>query len=215
MKQNKKIYDISLSIHENTITWPDDPFFKKELSSSIDKGDEANVTEISMGTHSGTHIDAPHHFLNNNITTDSIPLDILMGESLVIEVTSENLIEPKDIENIDFSGIIRVLFKTKNSILWESSHHKFNKNFISLGMRAAELLVEKGIKLIGIDYLSIESYYAEEGNPVHKLLLKNNIIILEGLNLYNINEGIYELICLPLKLSETEGSPARAILREI
>jgi len=209
------IYDISIPLNKKTINWPGDPQMIIEECSSIKSGHEANVSQISLGAHTGTHIDAPHHFLNNSITTDKISLDILIGTCMVIDINSKNTIEIKDIEHIDFSNISRVLFKTKNSLLWESPEQKFNKKFISLGLSAAEFLLEEKVKLIGIDYLSIESYYAGKGNPVHKILLKNNIVILEGLNLHNIEEGIYELTCLPLKLIGIEGSPARAILKKI
>lgn len=209
------IYDISLKISEKMITWPGDPSVKIERTALIANGNTCNVSRINMATHTGTHIDAPYHFLENGNTIEKINLESLMGTCIVLEIDVDNNIKAEDIKKHNISGHSRVIFKTKNSELWESNSDNFNKDFISLSQDAAEYLVEKSVELIGIDYLSIESFYCDKKHAVHKILLKNNVIIVEGLNLSSVEPGIYELICLPLKLDGTDGAPARVVLRDI
>ncbi len=165
-----------------------------------------------MGAHAGTHIDAPSHFISAGKTSDLIPLEIFIGDCLVCGYSGENDIDRDYIGKINLDGIERILFKTKNS--YNRNKKKFDENYISLSEKAALYLIEKNIKLIGIDYLSIEKFHADKGNPVHKNLLLNNIVILENINLADINPGIYELICLPVFFKGIEAAPVRAVLRE-
>ena len=204
------IYDISLSISNDTIIWPGDPKVKLSLKNSLTNGDACNVTNLEMGVHTATHIDAPYHFIESGNTVDEILLESLLGKVYVIELQSKNLISLADIKKYDFSEHNKVILKTKNSTYLQSAN--FNKDFIGLSLEAAKHLVANNIELIGIDYLSIESFHSN--GLVHKELLKNNTILLEGLNLTEIKEGIYELICLPLKLIGSDGAPARAILKD-
>lgn len=231
-----KLYDVTLPITDDLPVWPGDPSVSLVMSTSIAKGDKCNITNIQMGAHTGTHIDAPYHFLEDGATTDTIPIETFIGPCVVIEVDSEACIEKKDFRKYDLTGHSRVLVKTRNSELWaeyektklrscevgklgfcSTSHlHNFSPSmfsYVSLGIDAARYLVEMKTVLVGIDYLSIESF-GSAGSPVHKLLLKNNITILEGLNLSGVKAGAYELLCLPLKLLGCEGAPARVILRD-
>lgn len=208
-----QLYDVSLPISEDLPVWPGDPAVSLVMTSSILNGDKCNITQLQMGTHVGTHIDAPYHFLKDGATVDAIPIETFIGPCLVVELDSDTLIEKKDFLKCSLNGYSRILFKTKNSEQWSKNITSFNTDYVALGIEAAQYLVEINTLLIGIDYLSIESFQSDD-NPVHKLLLKNNITILEGLNLSDVKAGVYELICMPLKLQGNEGAPARVLLRE-
>ncbi|MBF0558424.1 MAG: cyclase family protein [Nitrospirae bacterium] len=209
-----KSHDISLRLSDCLPTWPGDAPVRITTTKSIANGDKCNLSKIEMGAHAGTHLDAPSHFIKDGATVDSIPVEALIGPCLVIDPDSDLLIEKKDLLKFNLDGHSRILIKTRNSKKWADNIGSFDTDYVSLGIDAAQYLVEMKVVLVGIDYLSIESY-GSDGAPVHKLLLKKNIVILEGLNLSGIKTGVYELICLPLRLEGCEGSPARAILREI
>ncbi|MFC1567428.1 cyclase family protein [Thermodesulfobacteriota bacterium] len=208
-----KMYDISLPISNDLPVWPGDPSVSLMMTRSISNGDQCNVTQIQMGAHTGTHIDAPYHFLKDGATIDTIPFETFIGPCLVVDIDAEVLIEKKDFQKYDLNGHSRILIKTRNSELWANNINSFEKNYVSLGIDAAQYLVEMKAILVGIDYLSIEAFQSD-GYPVHKLLLKNNITVLEGLNLSGVKSGVYELLCMPLKLQGCEGAPARVLLRE-
>lgn len=207
-----KLHDVSLLISNELPVWPGDPPVSLITTKSMHKGDQCNVTELKMGTHTGTHVDAPYHFLKDGATVDVIPIETLIGPCLVVEIDAENVIEKKHLESHCLSKHSRILFKTQNSKLWSNNVGSFKTDYIALGLDAAIYLLEMHIILVGIDYLSIESFQSD--TTVHKLLLKNSITILEGLNLSGVKAGVYELICMPLKLQGCEGAPARVILRE-
>lgn len=207
-----KIYDITVPITGAMPVWPGDPPVRMVSKKSIPQGDACNLTALTMGIHSGTHIDAPLHFIDGGRTVDDIPLEVLIGPCRVIETDAAPLIEKKHIEKIPMDGCKRVLFKTGNSGFWKESVAAFREDFVALGLSAAEYLANKGVALVGIDYLSIETFHAEEGNPVHNALLKSNIMILEGIDLSAVPAGDYKLVCLPMKLSGVEGAPVRALL---
>lgn len=209
-----KLFDVSLPLSDSLPTWPGDAPVRLTTIKSIANGDKANLSKIEMGAHSGTHIDAPSHFLRDGAATDSISVDTLIGPCLVIDPDSGMVIGKKDIEKFDIAGHSRILIKTRNSKMWADNITSFVTQYVSLGIDAAQHLVENGVVLVGVDYLSVE-VYKSEGAPVHKLLLSNNVIILEGLNLSGVRAGVYELMCLPLKLQGCEGSPARVVLREM
>ncbi|MBU6392004.1 MAG: cyclase family protein [Planctomycetes bacterium] len=208
-----RLYDISLPISNDLPVWPGDSPISLITIMSISKGDKCNLTKIEMGTHTGTHIDAPSHFIKDGATVDSIPIETFIGPCLVIEFDSDTLIEKNDFLKHDLNGYSRILIKTKNSERWAKNIPSFDKNYVALGIDAAKYLIERNISLIGIDYLSIEAFQSD-GSPVHKLLLKNNVAVLEGLNLSGIKAGAYELICMPLNLQGCDGAPARVLLRE-
>jgi len=210
-KAKKRIYDVSVSIRQAMPTWPGDPGFGRTLVHSIEGGASSDVSEIRMGSHTGTHVDAPAHFISNGATVDKLPLDILVGEAAVFELDVQSRIIQTDLELLGIAGEVRVLFKTRNSALWKRD--EFTDDFVSFSPEAARYLVEQGVKLVGIDYLSVGEY--SKGVEVHHAFLENGVVVVEGLNLSSVKAGRYEMMCLPLKILDAEGSPARVLLREL
>ncbi|HHT9106001.1 MAG TPA: cyclase family protein [Candidatus Wujingus californicus] len=207
-----KLYDITLTISESTITWPRDPKVSIQKTRLISKGNSCNVSELKFGSHCGTHIDAPYHFEENGIKIDQIPLDYLIGDVTVFNIKNKEKIDLEDIKSLKLNYINRVIFKTINSTYWKLP--EFKSDFVYLTKEAARYLVDSSIKLVGIDYLSIEKY-GNKGADTHHTLLKNGIVVIEGLDLGEIEAGNYELIALPLKIKDCDGSPARVILKSI
>lgn len=205
-----KIYDISVPISPEMPVYPGDPAVRVKISQSIAKGDPCNVAQYSFGSHTGTHIDAPYHFIDGGLKVNDIPLNLLMGRTLVVEIPSAR-IDEEAIKEADLGAHVRVVFKTRNSYLWNNKG--FVKEYVYVTPEAAEILVESGIKLVGIDYLSIEQYDSTD-YKTHHTLLGNGVIIIEGLNLAEVEPGDYDMICLPLKVKEGDGAPARVILRK-
>jgi len=214
-RDKKMLIDISLPLTNDFPVWPGDPKINISTISSMDKGDTCNVSYMKMGVHAGTHIDAPHHFMNNNITVEKLSLDTLVGVVYVVEITEEpKVINNKVLQNSTIpKGIDRLIIKTENSKLWNLKHTTFNKNFVAIDKSGAEWIVKRGIKLVGVDYLSVAPF--EDGIPTHQILLGAQVIIVEGLNLSAIDGGYYELFCLPLKIPGCDGSPARAVLKQL
>jgi arylformamidase len=192
-------------------TWPGDPGFERSLHHSIAGGASSDVSVITMGSHTGTHIDAPAHFLPGAPSVDELPLDVLVGEAVVFELDVEDRITRADLEELELAGNTRVLFKTRNSSLWERD--EFTPDFVYLASEAAEYLVNAGVKLTGIDYLSVGRY--DGGGRVHRTLLEHGVVVVEGLNLSKVEPGNYEILCLPLKILGADGAPARVLLREM
>lgn len=211
----KKLHDISVTISNDLVTWPGDPKVDIQLPIQIKKGDPCNVSRWQIGAHTGTHADAPFHFLDDGIGMDAIPLDVFIGPCIVVEVQPRVHIEREDLLKADLKGHTRVLFKTKNSLHWKNGDREFDKDFIAVGLTGAKYLVEQRVRLVGVDYLSVETFHAEFEHPVHKHLLGNGVTVLEGLNLSDIRPGEYELLCMPLKIKHGDGSPVRAALREL
>ena len=207
-----QIYDISISISPDMPVWPGGPAVVLEKVSSMDLGAHDNVSRLACSVHTGTHVDAPHHFLNDHRTVEALSLDILTGPAWVIQIPDEvTLITAGILEKAAIpSGTLRLLLKTRNSRLWELGNKEFSMDFVGLSLDGAEWLVQVGVKLVGIDYLSIAPY--KQSIPSHQTLLKPGIIILEGVDLSGITPGTYDLYCLPLKLVGSDGAPARAIL---
>jgi arylformamidase len=205
-----QIIDISVPIYTGMVFYPGDPGAVIEPVRRIAEGDVANISELRLGSHTGTHVDAPHHFENGKITVDRIPLDTLIGPARVVDVTeAETFIFREDLEKAGAGGAERLLLKTTNSRLW--AQMEFDKEYVSLSDDAADFLVERGVKLVAVDYLSIERYKSESFY-VHHSLLRQGIVILEGIDLSEVDAGEYELACLPLKILDGDGSPARAVL---
>lgn len=207
-----KIIDISLPISSKIPVWPGDPSVVLERVSSMDAGDHDNVSRLECSVHTGTHVDAPNHFLNDQRTTESLSLEIMVGPALVIEASpQENVITAKVLEKMAIpDGTLRLLIKTRNSGQWESDYGTFDEGFVGISADGGEWLVQKGVKLVGVDYLSVAPY--KQGTPTHQILLKPGVIIIEGLNLSRVSPGEYDLYCLPLKLVGSDGAPARVIL---
>lgn len=208
------IIDISLNLEPGMAAWPGENGVEFRRIQSLDKGDPSTSTHISMGIHSGTHIDAPAHFISSGKTIDQVDMGVFIGPIRIVHLPDKNRITERDLIKSNLpSGTTRVLFKTRNSEYWQKSPETFHPNFVALTEDAAEWIVNKKIKLIGIDYLSIQPYHHSPG--VHRILLDSGVAVLEGLDLNSVTDTDYNLICLPLKLIGTEGAPARAVLTKL
>jgi arylformamidase len=211
-----RIIDISLDIGPDLLTWPGDPGAVVERAKKIEAGDSANVSELRLGSHTGTHVDPPVHFLPGEIGVDQISLDVFYGPVTVADLTDvEGPIGAERLADLDLDvGIERLLLKTTNSELWKQPRPEFPEKYVSLGVDGAEWAVDRGLRLVGIDFLSIEDSGGGKDHPVHRTLLGGGVIIVEGLNLSEVEPGDYVLACLPLKIRGGDGSPARAALIE-
>ena len=210
-----QVYDVSVPLSAATPTYPGDPGIEITEWKALAKGDAANVSLVHFGAHSGTHVDAPAHFIEGGSKVDSLSLDSLIGEAEVVEVPDDvKVIDVDLVSAICSQNCKRVLFKTRNSAFWRNPEVGFREDYTYLSPDAARNLVLSGIKLVGIDYLSVEQFKSE-GHETHLVLLGSGVVILEGLDLSQAVGGRYELICLPLKLAagSGDGAPARAILR--
>ena len=210
------IYDVSVALSADTPTYPGDPSINISQFFSLENGDPANVSVIHFGAHSGTHVDAPAHFLAGGVRVSSLPLETLIGRVQVVEVPPTiDAINAEFIETHCNTGETRVLFKTRNSSFWNNAV-AFRSDYTSLDADGARQLARMGVKLVGIDYLSIEKFGAETFET-HHALLSQGIVIVEGLDLHQISAGPYELICLPLRIAggSGDGAPARVVLRTL
>lgn len=208
-----KYYDLTISIKNQMSVCEGDPEVFVDPFLSILKGDSCNVSNVQMGSHTGTHIDAPYHFFKNGRTVDDIPLDLLIGKTKVILIRNEKVITEKILSGIDLKNVERLLIKTDYSYM-RDRYGKFKKNYTYIDIDAAAYIVNQGIKLLGIDAFSIEQYGSED-NLCHKILLGAGVPILELLNLKDVPPGDYELICLPLKIFKGDGAPVRAVVRDL
>jgi arylformamidase len=211
----QKIYDISLPVTKDSVVWPGDPEVTIRQMSSIAQGDPYNVSQIRMSVHTGTHIDAPLHFLKEGRSIGEIPLDKLIGQVLVMDlgedvdvISSAVLADHPQIDTLQI--VPKVLFKTRNSRIWEAEGNKFNPDYVALDSSGAKFLSQLDLDLIGVDYLSVAAYN-DETLP-HQMLLERETVLLEGINLAQVPAGTYTLYCLPVNLAECEGAPARAVL---
>jgi arylformamidase len=203
--------DISIPLQNSMANWPGDPPFSVRLFKDIEQGDPVNLSVISMGAHSGTHVDAPVHFIRGGTAIDMVPLDTLVGRARVIEIEDTESIKPKELARHHIRRGERVLFKTINSsYVWQNN--EFVEDFVFISDHAAGFLTDCGVRLVGIDYLSVGSF-ENGGKYVHQTLLRAGVCIIEGLDLSQVRPGRYDLICLPLRLVRGDGAPARAILR--
>ncbi len=210
--RRRKLYDISLTIQPDMITYPGDAPVRIDTVKSIARGDSSNLSLLHMGTHSGTHIDAPGHFLPDAPGIDTARPEILMGPARLFQLPDVRHIDRKSLEELDLSGTSRLLLGTGNATLLRK--REFDPGFVHLTKDAASYIVAQGIKLVGIDYLSIEGS-KNEGHPVHHTLLSAGVLIIEGLDLTDVPPGDYELIGLPLRLKDGDAAPARVFLREV
>ena len=211
------LYDISVPLGANTPTYPGDPGIEITDWLKLASGDPANVSLLRFGAHSGTHVDAPAHFLEGGNAVESLPLDVLIGYALVFELPSQcKVIDRETIAGACESGATRILFKTRNSQFWNDDQKAFRSDYTYINEEAARGLIDQGVKLVGIDYLSVEKFQSQDF-ATHRLLLSNDVVIVEGLDLRKVSPGRYELICLPLRLRDGagDGAPARAVLRSV
>lgn len=207
-----KIYDISLTIQPGMVVWPGDPKVELYRKEKIEDGANANVSYMGISVHTGTHVDAPYHFLNDGSAVDVMPLEVLVGPVLVVELPdSVKQIDEEIINSLSFNEPIeRILFKTRNSKFWSQDAGEFHPDFVAISADGAQALIDHGIKLTGIDYLSIAPY--KNSRPTHEIILKAGMVVIEGVDLSKVQPGKYTLVCMPLKLKDTDGSPARVIL---
>jgi arylformamidase len=193
--------------------WPSDPPVRLTPRShrSGDNSHTVRLTAIEMGSHTGTHIDAPFHLVEQGRRLNNIPIETLIGPVTIFEIPNVRSISRMDLEQLPLNGVERVLFKTANSMHW--ADRVFYEDFVYLKPEAAQLLVDRGMKLVGIDYLSIDEYKSEK-HPSHFILLDRNVVILEGLDLRAVTAGTYNMVALPLNLEDADGAPTRVILMD-
>lgn len=205
--------DISVPLQDAMVHWPGDPEVNIRLIEDMEHGDMTNLSMLSMGAHTGTHVDAPFHFIHQGTGVDRISLDTLVGRARVIEIEDSESIKPKELQQHHIRRGERILFKTRNSsCVWQTAG--FKEDFVFISDEAASFLVDRGVKLVGVDYLSVGSF-KDGGTYVHRTLLGNGICILEGLDLSRVVPGRYDLICLPLRIVRGDGAPARAIIKAL
>ena len=212
MNDNKWI-DVSLTLKSNMVHWPGDPPFSIERVRKMDKGDTVNLSKITMGAHSGTHVDAPVHFIKGAKGVDRIAIDSLIGPARIIEIADADTIKEKELAGHGIMKGERILLRTRNSVNKILYKDTFTEDFVHMEKDAAEFLVACGIKTIGVDYLSVGGY-KKNGPDVHKMLLAAGILIIEGLDLTQTLAGHYDMICLPMKILDSDGAPARVILKK-
>ncbi len=207
------LYDISMPIENNMVSWPGDPGVEIRSVLNTADGDPASVSHLSLGSHTGTHVDAFSHFQTGGTPMDQMDLNIYIGTARVVEIAHPALITVEELKETDWTQVQRVLFKTQNSKKYWL-HEPFNENFVHLTPESAEFLIEQKVQLVGIDYLSVEGFHIENA-PSHHRLMEAQVYIVEGLYLKDVQPGWYELICLPLKITNGDGAPARVVLREL
>jgi len=210
-----RIHDVTLTLSASLPVWPGDPQIKIERVRKIEEGANSNVSRLELNVHSGTHIDAPIHFINDSpIGIDKIPVTRLLGHCFVVEIPDEvNIITADVLKNsLIPQSTNKVLFKTKNSRYWSKRDSEFHPDFVGISEDGAKYLVDKGVELVGVDYLSVAPY--KQSKPTHDEFLNAGVIVVEGLDLSQVYGGYYSLFCLPLKLADADGAPARVILIE-
>ena len=205
-----RFIDVSVPLKAGMPSFPGNPDFELHAVKRIAAGGSSNVSRLVLGTHTGTHVDAPRHFFDNAATVDALALDLLIGRARVVEIAKRGGITREDLAAANLREDLRVLLKTPNSAFWNEPG--FRQDFTYLDESAASYLVEQGVKVIGIDYLSVEQF-KKPGAPAHRALLSRNAIIIEGLNLSDAAPGMYEMYCLPLPVTGGDGAPARVVLK--
>jgi len=205
-----RIYDISVPIRSGGLVYPGNPEIDITLQQAVAKGAGANVSSIKFGSHTGTHADAARHFFDDGQTVDKIPLERLIGPALLISFADDvRAVGAAELRAHDLRGETRILLRTRNSALL--SKKDFVNDYTYLAPDGAQYLVDNGVYLVGIDYLSIEQFHSGH-HKTHLILLGKSVVILEGLDLSAPPPGKYELICLPLRIEGCDGAPARAVL---
>jgi arylformamidase len=205
-----KVIDVSVPLDHTLATYPNNTPFTLEPIQRIARGDSSNVSTLHMSAHTGTHVDAPRHFFDKGMGTEALPLEMLMGRARVIEITSRAGITAEDLSRTDLSEDVRLLIKTHNSRLWGAPD--FHTDYVGVTASGAKHLISRGIKVLGVDYLSVE-VFRTPGAPAHHALLGAGVIVIEGLNLVDVDPGVYEMFCLPLRIVGSDGAPARVVLR--
>jgi arylformamidase len=205
--------DVSVTVRHGMPHWPDNPPIVMQRPMELLRGHACNLSHLAMGVHTGTHIDAPVHFIHEAAGVDEMPLSATIGPARVIEITDPRMVTADELRGHSLQAGERVLFRTANSPrCWQAD--KFVEDFVYISEQAAEHLAETRVRTVGIDYLSVGGYHAD-GAKIHRILLSAGIWIIEGLDLSAVRGGRYEMICLPVKLHGSDGAPARALLRPL
>ena len=207
--------DISIPFRNKMVHWPSDPVPRVERIKDRDKGDMVTLTEMQIIDHVGTHVDAPLHFIAGGNTIDKMPLNATIGRARVIEIKDKESIKLKELEPYNLRRGERILFKTLNSARCYKTD-EFIEDYVYFSTEVAQHLVDRGVRAVGLDYISIGTYKNRENlHDTHQILLENGVYIIEGINLSGVKPGRYELICLPILLERGDAASARAILRPI
>lgn len=211
MPRPPRLVDVSVLLAPGLATYPGNPEFEISPVNRIADGDSSNNSRLVMGTHTGTHVDAPLHFFDGRPGVDAMPLELLIGRARVIDLPHRGGITEEHLAAAGLREDLRVLLRTPNSALWNTTDG-FHTDYTYLTEGGAKFLVGQGVKVVGVDYLSVEQF-KKAGAPAHKALLGNDVIIIEGLNLSDAEAGQYEMYCLPLRLAHGDGAPARVVLK--
>ncbi len=211
-----KVHDVTLTLRPGMTTWGDERGFTSTPLRRIAKGDTSNVSLISLGDHTGTHVDPPRHFIDGAGGADALPVDALLGPCLVLGYEGTGNISGEWLERARIpAGASRLLLKTANSALWSDPTHHFTRDIVAVDASAARWCVAHGVRLVGVDYLTIEPQGPEKaGYPTHHTLLGAGVVIVEGLDLRDVTPGTYDLVCAPLRIADGDGAPARVFLIE-
>ena len=204
-------HDISLNLSEDTARWINSAPYELAERRRTSRGDSANTSAVNMSVHAGTHLDAPFHFIDGGTTIDEMPVEAFVGPALVYEVDADRYITREHIQAVPLQGDTKVLFKTRNSALLRQPDYV--ADFAAFSVEAAEELVSRGVRLVGLDYLSVA--HADNQVPVHRAFLDHGVVLLEGIDLSQVQPGRYELMALPLRLRGADGAPCRAVLRDL
>jgi arylformamidase len=209
-----RIIDVSLPVGPDLLTWPGDPGVRIDPAKRIDRGDSSNVSELHLGSHTGTHVDPPVHFLPGERSIDELDLDVFFGPALVADLREAEAIGSAELKDLELPpGTERLLCRTRNSQLWSRLPAAFPDDYVAVTEDGARWLVDRGMRLVGVDFLSVEKSVSGD-HPVHRMLLGGGTVIVEGLNLSRVEPGSYTLACFPLRIARGDGAPARAVLFE-
>jgi arylformamidase len=205
--------DVTVTVCDGMAHWPGDLAYRRQMTATIAGGGGANLSQIELSAHTGTHMDAPRHFIEGGATIDSMPIEATVGRARVIEIRDPEMIRKTELEFYKPEKGERLLFKTRNSThAWKTS--EFQEKYVYIPPDTAEYLASAGVMTVGVDYLSVGGFQTG-GKETHAALLGAGIWIIEGLNLEHVKPGDYQLVCLPLKLQGSDGAPARAIVRRL
>jgi arylformamidase len=211
MPRGTRLIDVSVLLRPGVPTYPGNQPVEFAPVKRIARGDSSNVSKLVMGTHTGTHVDAPKHFFDDKPGVEALPLDLLIGRARVIDVPVRGGITETHLAQAGLREDLRVLLRTPNSALW-NTHDGFHEDYTYLTDSGARFLVEQGVKVVGVDYLSVEQFH-KAGAPAHHALLGGGVVIIEGLDLSEADAGAYEMYCLPLRIDAADGAPARVVLK--
>ena len=207
-----RIIDISVPVEDGMPIWPGSVGVKLTWTQRLEDGDFSNNSRLDCDVHVGTHIDAPLHFIEGGASAAAAPLDALVGPAYVADLPGLAIVAAHELDQLAVPpNTERLLLRTRNSQLWADGVQQFRTDYTALTEDAARWVVNRGVRLIGVDYLSAQRY--QDGPEVHQILLEAGVVIVEGLNLSHVRPGTYELLCLPMRLVGAEGAPARAVLR--